>query len=200
MRKKSHIALANYLLHQMPESEVHKHKLSFYLGSILPDIKPSFIYKRHEYFGTIDDVRKLAEDMVNRKTTSKRKKRKYYRDLGQLSHYLSDYFTFPHNINFEDTMTEHIHYENRLKHGLRAHVKKVKRTPRRNIELPTHKEIFDFIEKQHAEYLKNKSNVENDIRNIIEVNRQAIAAIEKLHEKNKANWQYASRFGGSDGG
>ena len=48
MRKKSHISLARYMVENLKDEELKHHKFSFYLGSILPDIKPSFLYKRHE--------------------------------------------------------------------------------------------------------------------------------------------------------
>lgn len=52
MRKKSHISLAHYMVENLKDEELKHHKFSFYLGSILPDIKPSFLYKRHEMDGT----------------------------------------------------------------------------------------------------------------------------------------------------
>ena len=45
MRKKSHISLARYIVANTKDEELKKHKLSFYIGSILPDCKPSFVYK-----------------------------------------------------------------------------------------------------------------------------------------------------------
>lgn len=41
MRKKSHISLARYMVENLKDEELKHHKFSFYLGSILPDIKPS---------------------------------------------------------------------------------------------------------------------------------------------------------------
>lgn len=185
MRKKSHIALTTYLLNQMKDSGAQEHKFSFYLGSILPDIKPSFIYKRHEYSGTIEDTKKKVEELLKMNITKKRHGRKYYRGLGEVSHYLADYFTFPHNTTYDEDMTAHIHYENALKHAIREHLKAIRYTPYNKIQLPSQKEIFDFVEKNHKNFLKKKSNVENDIQHIVEINRQAIAAIEDLRKKVK---------------
>ena len=50
MRKKSHISLARYIVNNMEDNDLKKHKLSFYIGSVLPDIKPSFVYKREMAF------------------------------------------------------------------------------------------------------------------------------------------------------
>ena len=48
MRKKSHISLARYLVQNLDDRNLKKHKFAFYLGSILPDCKPSFVFKKHE--------------------------------------------------------------------------------------------------------------------------------------------------------
>ena len=58
MRKKSHISLAKYLVYNLGNEELNKHRFSFYIGSILPDIKPSFLYRRHEMSGTYEDIKR----------------------------------------------------------------------------------------------------------------------------------------------
>ena len=67
MRKKSHISLARYIVANTKDEELKKHKLSFYIGSILPDCKPSFVYKRHEISGTFPLVKKHIEYLVEGK-------------------------------------------------------------------------------------------------------------------------------------
>ena len=124
MRKKSHISLARYMVENLKDEELKRHKFSFYLGSILPDIKPSFLYKRHEMDGTFPyvsrHIRRLSEgDALIRK----KKGCKYYRDLGQISHYLADYFTFPHNTIYPGSLKDHCSYEEKLKRDLRSYLK-----------------------------------------------------------------------------
>ena len=94
MRKKSHISLASFIIHDTEDEGLKKHKWSFYIGSILPGCKPSFVYKKHEINGTFDDVKKAITKLSYGKEgkTSKRKG-KYYRNMGQVTHYLADYFT-----------------------------------------------------------------------------------------------------------
>ena len=38
MRKKSHISLARYIVNSLDDKELKKHRFSFYIGSVLPDI------------------------------------------------------------------------------------------------------------------------------------------------------------------
>ena len=66
MRKKSHILLARYLADQMPDTaSLQSHRKAFCLGSILPDIKPSFITRRHEFYGTFEDVKNRMKELAD---------------------------------------------------------------------------------------------------------------------------------------
>ena len=91
MRKKSHISLARYIVANTKDEELKKHKLSFYIGSILPDCKPSFVYKRHEISGTFPLVKKNIEYLVEgKKNHTPKRKRMYYKNLGEITHYVAD--------------------------------------------------------------------------------------------------------------
>ena len=123
MRKKSHISLARYIVNNLDDQELKRHKFSFYIGSILPDIKPSFVYKRHEMEGTYQDIRRHIERLSEgKKLVEKKKSRKYYMDLGQISHYLADYFTYPHNRIYTGSLKDHCTYEEKLKRDLRSYI------------------------------------------------------------------------------
>ena len=64
MRKKSHISLAKYIVDSIEEQELVKHRKAFYLGSILPDCKPSFITVKHEMEGTFPKVQQELEEKI----------------------------------------------------------------------------------------------------------------------------------------
>ena len=81
MRKKSHISLAKYIVNSLDDKELKKHRLSFYIGSVLPDIKPSFVYKRHEINGTFPYVKKHIARLSEGQKVMNKKGGKYYRDL-----------------------------------------------------------------------------------------------------------------------
>ena len=123
MRKKSHISLAKYIVNSLDDKELKKHRLSFYIGSVLPDIKPSFVYKRHEINGTFPYVKKHIARLSEGQKVMNKKGGKYYRDLGQVSHYLADYFTFPHNKIYPGGFKDHCSYEEKLKRDLRSYIK-----------------------------------------------------------------------------
>ncbi|MCI5874082.1 MAG: zinc dependent phospholipase C family protein [Clostridiales bacterium] len=176
MRKKSHISLAKYMVESLNDEGLRKHKLAFYLGSILPDIKPSFIYKRHEIKGTFPAIRKHIARLSEGKRVIEKNGRKYYMDLGQISHYLADYFTFPHNETYEGSLKEHCSYEEKLKHDLRSYIHS-KATVRILNEKPNFcsaEALCDFIQMAHDDYIGRKHDVEDDIRHIVEVNQKAL--------------------------
>ena len=107
MRKKSHILVARYLADQMSvEESLQSHRKAFCLGSILPDIKPSFLTRKHEYFGTFEEIQQKMRQLVECRS-GRVKERVYWRRLGEVMHYMADYFTFPHNINFTGNLYEH---------------------------------------------------------------------------------------------
>ena len=60
MRKKSHISLAQFIVKNSDSLELNQHKKAFYLGSILPDCKPSFLTEKHQFNGTFEKVQDIS--------------------------------------------------------------------------------------------------------------------------------------------
>ena len=97
MRKKSHILLGRYLADQMSEVySLQQHRKAFCLGNIMPDLKPSFLTTRHEFFGTFDHLQNKMRALVE-KNPEEENARVYWRRFGEVMHYMADYFTCPHN-------------------------------------------------------------------------------------------------------
>lgn len=179
MRKKSHISLARHIVATTDDAELKKHRFLFYIGSVLPDIKPSFLYKRHEMTSTFPAISKHIERLSEGEKVLKHKNRKYYLDLGQISHYLADYFTFPHNRTYPGGLKDHCSYEEKLKLDLREYIKSGRAAKQqiKKEKFENAKELCDFIQRAHDDYLAHKHDVEDDIRHIVEVNRKALAGM-----------------------
>lgn len=206
MRKKSHISLARYMVNSLDDEGLKKHRLSFYIGSILPDIKPSFVYKKHEITGTFPSIRKHIKRLSEGDKAVKKRGVKYYMDLGQISHYLADYFTFPHNTIYPGSLKDHCSYEEKLKRDLRSYLKsgeaarhhRLLQLKEEHEKLQNKKKaeplidaetICAFIQKSHDEYLAHKHGVEDDIEHIVEVNHKALDAMMKLLANKRAEWR-----------
>lgn len=193
MRKKSHISLAKYMVESLGDEELRKHKLSFYIGSILPDIKPSFLYKKHEITGTFPSISKHIKRLSEGEKAVEKKGRKYYMDLGQISHYLADYFTFPHNKIYPGGLKEHCSYEEKLKKDLRSYIKsgEVKKLAVFSEDGPKQQfhnaeALCEYIQKAHDDYLAKKHGVEEDIRHIVSVNHRALHGMMELLAEKRA--------------
>lgn len=193
MRKKSHISLARFLVLNSNDEKLKKHKFAFYLGSILPDIKPSFLYKKHEMEKTFPMVKKeMASLSGDFDQKYKNQQTKYYRNLGQVTHYLADYFTFPHNTIFPGSLKDHVTYEEKLKHSLRTYIKSGEAIEKEDeiLAITTFQELVLYIEKNHMHYLSETKGLECDMQHIVNMNLQVILSISSLFQKSKEEQYY----------
>lgn len=84
MRKKSHIALAGFLVQGM-DNEVLNHRWkSFYFGNVLPDCKWSFVTMRHEYDGTFEMTAALLKSLAEESGYWSMDTASFVTDLGQV--------------------------------------------------------------------------------------------------------------------
>lgn len=182
MRKKSHISLAKYLVNEAQIPGLVKHRKAFYLGSILPDCKPSFLTTRHEFNGTFqmvqDRISGLSENIENFRDN----KRAYMRHLGEVIHYVADYFTFPHNTTYDGNLKDHCYYEKDLKFRLKEYIRSgeasMVQTEVKGLHSP--EDIFKYIQERHTEYLSMKRCVEEDCKYIVSVCYQVVTAVIQL--------------------
>lgn len=179
LRKKSHISLAKYIVEDIKVPELEAHRKAFYLGSILPDCKPSFLTRRHEFGETFGIVTRQICELSKKDVWENQNLRVYMRHLGEVIHYIADYFTFPHNTNYEGNFKDHCYYEKALKFRLREYVTSGEAF-REGIEarrFATPEAIVSFVKSVHQEYLSRKRNVEEDCRYIVRVCCQVVQGI-----------------------
>lgn len=178
MRKKSHISLARHIVSISEEQHLDKHKMAFYVGSILPDCKPSFLTQRHEIDGTFDLVVKGIEQLTGGYQNLEQLSTAYFTRLGEVLHYIADYFTYPHNKEYPGNMKEHCIYEGQLKYELRAYIRGISEKDMEQwrkslwVEDLTHfqseKDICEFIKNEHRHYIRRgMHSVQEDCRYIV---------------------------------
>lgn len=179
MRKKSHISLALYLADSVNFNDISNHKLSFCIGSILPDCKPSFLTTRHEISATFDKVKEDIKKLIYEYNNGEENSSSFIRNLGQVIHYLADYFTYPHNLIYPGNLKDHCVYENELKYGLKNYIKSgdALKNKKKISEFTTIDSLFDFIQKSHEEYLKTKNSVQDDCIYIVSLCHQVVEGI-----------------------
>ena len=169
MRKKSHIGLSRFLVTNYPlqnmQKELVRHRKAFYLGSILPDLKPTFITRKHDVNSSYQLFRKKVEKLIS----PKRKKRgintrAYMRNLGEVSHYAADFFTFPHNESYHGNIKDHCKYEKALKQPLKSYLRDSK-TEIEKIDVIAFKyinQLIIYFKQSHRAYLKRRNKIEED--------------------------------------
>ncbi len=170
MRKKSHISLAWFIMNSEGMESFKEHKKSFYVGSVLPDCVPTFLTRKHTFEDSFQCLEKEIAKLVSHFNPNKGYSSYDCRKLGVITHYVSDYFTFPHNSNYPGNLKDHCNYEEELKRRFRAYVRK-NEVSRGRIENSVHTpdDILKFIRKMHDIYMREMSKVERDCEYIVEV-------------------------------
>lgn len=184
MRKKSHISVAKYLMNSTGMEYLQGHKKSFYFGSILPDCVPSFITRRHCIEDTIEILQKEIDKVTKNYDTERGLTPYFCRHLGVITHYIADYFTFPHNSIYPGNLKDHCAYEEDLKHAIREYVKseEAAKVREKNGLFKTSEEIIEFIRKSHEEYLNLIIQIKLDCMYIVELCHKVVDAILQLFE------------------
>lgn len=191
MRKKSHIALSRFLVQKASKEEFLLYRKNLYIGSILPDCVPSFFSRRHTIENTLFIVQDQIKYLMEEHKVEQGLNQVFFRKLGIITHYIADYFTFPHNKIFTGSISQHCYYENQLKHRLREcltngdiEIQCVKQD-----EFLTVNDVMEYIIETHENYLKVAKEVETDIEFIVSVCWNVVNAIVRCVEirtKNQA--------------
>lgn len=186
MRKKSHVSLAVYLINAMDSQLLEEHKKAFIMGSILPDCKPSFVTTKHNMKETFDMVCEAIKELANASWEDfKRISTAYCRKLGEVTHYLADYFTFPHNDVFDGNIREHCSYEKKLKFALREYIDNGDISIPRNCHFNSAKELLEYVKSYHTQYLMTSKSVESDCRYIVGLCYTVVVGILNLMNQNR---------------
>ena len=182
MRKKTHISLGNYLINTMKLTELYRHRKAFLIGCILPDCKPSFVTKRHEFGETYEEVKEMIRILTRDWQFMLESPKAFWIKVGEVLHFVADYFTYPHNEGYAGTLKDHCMYEKRLKHYLKFYIfsGKAWKNQEEIRRFSGVEELFLYIEDKHREYLGQVHNVEGDTRYITNVCLQVIAGMHQL--------------------
>ncbi len=168
----------------LEEDDLILHKKAFMFGSILPDCMPSFLTRKHNIEETFSILEKELYKVTEKFDIEKGINTYFCRHLGVITHYIADYFTFPHNAEFTGTLREHCNYEEELKHTFRAYVnsEEAKRFRNENKTFQTVEEICEFIKRMHECYLQTVRAVKADCRYIVELCYRVAEAILQILE------------------
>lgn len=192
MRKKSHLALASYLMNSEGMGQLATHKKAFYIGNILPDCIPSFITKRHTIEETFSILKRELTLLIEHYDFTKGITSYFCRHLGIILHHVADYFTFPHNSFYQGTLREHCKYEELLKHRLRSYVKSEDAQKKRDqvSHICSVEDICNMVRDMHEHYRTSKHSLDNDCNFIITICHKIVDSL--LHLFSNATNQVSS--------
>ncbi|MBS6397818.1 MAG: zinc dependent phospholipase C family protein [Clostridiales bacterium] len=182
MRKKSHISLAGFLVKGLENDVLSRRWKAFYVGSLLPDCRPSFLTVRHEYDETFEMVENKIRRLIEQQGKFQQDSMRFMIDLGQVFHYIADYFTFPHNSHYPGNLKDHCVYEEYLKLELRSYIREGNAVFHSEgaKRLTSVEDILSYIKRSHAEYMKKLHSVEEDCEYITRVCSQVLTAMSRL--------------------
>ena len=108
MRMEIHHKIGKNVCCELKELGCCVHERLFLFGNLFPDLIHSYLWRRHEYQHSREYIRKKL-DML------KKKPKLFSFHLGVLTHYICDYFCYPHSGSYDKGLIQHILYEIRQK-------------------------------------------------------------------------------------
>lgn len=182
MRKKSHISLAGQIMDSLELGDVFDYRLPFYVGSIWPDCRPSFVTTPHKFDVTYEDIEKQLKKFIATYNPEQGMNMRNCAKLGVIIHYMADYFTFPHNSHYDGNVKDHCYYERDLKHAMRAFLKTQEAAEiKENVAAyDSVEELSSYIRSIHNSYMEFKHNVQEDIRYIVYVCTTVVKSVLKM--------------------
>lgn len=104
MRLEIHYKIAKKISDELKDLGIQVHERSFLFGNFFPDLIHSYFWCKHEYPVSRDYIRKKIESLKKRPLF-------FSFQLGILTHYISDYFCYPHSRVYDKGILDHIKYE-----------------------------------------------------------------------------------------
>lgn len=94
------------------ESGITLNLFGFMFGNILPDLSTRFDSQPHNMNGSLNFIIKRTGGLLSHsKTKVARNSYQYSKNLGVITHYLSDFFCYPHQKHYNKGLKDHGIYE-----------------------------------------------------------------------------------------
>ena len=148
------------------------------------DCIPSFLVRKHTIEDFLAGIPESFRRLVSHFDPIRGFDSYFCRHLGVITHYVADYFTFPHNQNFPGNLKDHCIYEEELKKELRSYVREpgVERG-RLSESVHTPEAILGFVQRMHQIYMRMQSGVKRDCEYILELCHTVVDALLILCEE-----------------
>lgn len=112
----SHIRVANLLMDYVEQTcGVTFDQSGFLYGNLKPDLTGTYLTKRHNPSIMMDEVMEKIRVFTEKYTIGPVNGHELSVDLGEICHFMTDFFTYPHNDDiYERNLLAHYIYEKRV--------------------------------------------------------------------------------------
>jgi len=109
VKTQNHYKMGLGIQRWMSENGMALEKSFFIFGNLYPDLCLSYFFRRHEYPKTAPIIDKLLYKLYFGKINPDNARFSFY--LGVITHYICDYFCYPHTTVFRGGLREHYMHE-----------------------------------------------------------------------------------------
>ena len=181
MNKSSHVLIGRLLCRRLCEEYgVFLDTEGFLIGSILPDIRVSFLTRPHFLKNHRESmVRRIDSILMYDRQSSAYFGRGFSTELGMLCHYYADFLCFAHSGAYRGGILDHMQYEKDLHRYLAgrpfdaAGVAYVPMPP----EEMTAADIFGRFLELHGSYAHTEPSFENDVAQSLKACTEALVLL-----------------------
>ena len=172
----SHTTVAHYLLDYVEKIDgISFDRKAFVFGNLKPDLKGEYLTKRHYPSLMFEEVMQRIRDFVSSFSISEHNGAKISEELGVICHYITDFFSFPHNDDiYEHGLFAHYVYEKRTTFTLSKHLDTVKFDGWAKpllADIPqTPEDLIASITEQHKSYVAQPNHsISDDVSHICRI-------------------------------
>lgn len=167
----SHTRVGSLLLDYVEDTTgVAFDQKAFLYGNLKPDLTGTYLTKRHYPSLMFDEVMDMIRDFSADYQIGMENGRPLSVALGEICHYITDFFCFPHNDDiYNHCLLRHYLYEKRIAAGLRRQLTREKflgwaaEVP----ELWTVEQLIAYIRQEHAAYrAETRHSIADDLEHI----------------------------------
>lgn len=183
----SHTTVAHYLLDYVEKTDgVSFDRKAFCFGNLKPDLKGEYLTKRHYPSLMFDEVMQRIRDFVKGFSICANNGAKLSEELGVICHYITDFFSFPHNDDiYGRGLLAHYIYEKKTGITIYWRINETKFdcwAQHRLEELPQSPDaLIRFLTEQHRSYTAQASHtIGDDIMHICYVLAAVVRSIIRM--------------------
>lgn len=162
MQIQSHLLMSDLLFTKLQKQNIILDYKKFRYGNIKPDLCGLFYHHAHRIDTAFDYVVNLMNKLII--LDMEEDSAMFSRDLGIACHYLTDFFTFPHNNHYREGLKAHLSLERKMHRQIKEFVNTQSATTQNSYPFPEPNNIYslpdllDSIMELHERYMQQTTS------------------------------------------